>query len=243
LRNLDWKVYAKTDRYFVKRYEDERLQRAVFLVDASASMTYGSEPGGLLASKYHLAARVAVALAVCLLRQGDAVGLEIAGGGGRPHLPPRSGSAQLEAVIEVLGGASPAGVADLNRACEAVGERLRRSAAVFVVSDFLDEDQEDLAGLKLLKSRGLAPRIVHLLHADEIDLPYENTSRFVDLEGPGSQVIDPLTIRRAYREEILEFVRLVAHNAERLGVPYGFCSSSADPAAALGPLLRGLRSR
>jgi len=238
LRHLDWKFLAKTDRYLVKRYEDERLQRVVLLVDASASMAYGAENGGVRASKYHLAARLAVALAACLLKQGDAVGVELAGGEERVWLPPRSGTAQLGAVLEVLGGARPAGVAALGAACRGVGERLKRDAAVFLFSDFLDVGEDDLAGVRLLRARGLAPRVVHLLHADEVDLPFENTTRFLDLEGPGSLVLDPLPLRRAYREEITAFVRSLARNAEALGVPHAFLTGADDPAPALGRLLR-----
>ncbi|MEW6486552.1 MAG: DUF58 domain-containing protein [Thermodesulfobacteriota bacterium] len=238
LRHLDWKFLAKTDRFLVKRYEDERLQRAVLLVDASRSMVYGAENGGLRSSKYHLAARLAAALAACLLRQGDAVGVHLAGGEEGVWLPPRSGSAQLGAVLEVLGGARPAGEAALGTACRGVGERLKRDAAVFVFSDFLDEGEERLEGARLLRARGLAPRVVHLLHAEEVDLPFENTTRFLDLEGPANLVLDPLPLRRAYREEISAFVRGLARQAEALGVPHAFLSGADDPAPALGRLLR-----
>ncbi len=243
LRHLDWKFLAKTDRYLVKRYEDERLQRVVLLVDASASMAYGAANGSLRSSKYHLAARLAAALGACLLKQGDAVGVELAGGEERVWLPPRSGSAQLDAVLEVLGGARPAGLAALSGACRGVGERLKRDAAVFLFSDFLDEGEDDLEGVRVLRARGLAPRVVHLLHADEVDLPFENTTRFLDLEGPGSLVLDPLPLRRAYREEITAFVRGLAANAEALGVPHAFLSGADDPAPALGRLLRRVGRR
>lgn len=237
LRHLDWKVFAKTDRYLVKRYEDERVQRAVLLVDASASMTYGGEGGTLRGSKYHLAARAAVALAACLVRQGDAVGIEVAGGEESAWLPPRGGSAHLEAVIEVLAAARPAGTADLTAACRSVGERLKRGAAVFLVSDLLDEGQEGLPGARMLKARGLEPRVLHVLHADELDLPFENTTRFEDLEGPSFLVLDPLPLRRAYAEEVRAFVRGTARAAETLGLPYGFLSTGEDPAPTLIRLL------
>ncbi|MHB8766370.1 MAG: DUF58 domain-containing protein [Deferrisomatales bacterium] len=248
LRHLDWRVYGKSDRYFVKRYEDERLQRAVVLVDASASMAYGGREGGLRGSKYHLAARVAVALAAALLRQGDAVGVAVAGGGpgGSPGvsrdawLPPRSGPSQLEAAIEVLAAAEPAGQVDLTAACRGVGERLRRAAAVFLVSDLLDPGQEDLPGPRWLKARGVRPRLVQVLHADEVDLPFDATTRFLDLEGPGSLVLDPLAVRRAYAEEVRDWVRGLARAAGLLGAPYALVTTAGDPAAALEPLLRRL---
>lgn len=240
LRHLDWKVYAKSDRFFVKRYEDERLQRAVLLVDASGSMQYGAELRGLRGSKYHLAARVAVALAACLLRQGDAVGLQVAGGEEWAYLPVRAGSAQLESVIEILGEVTPGGVAGFTEGCKALGERLRRAASVFLISDYLDEEEEELAGVRFLMARRISPRMIHVLHAEEVVLPFENTSKFVDLEGPGNLVIDPLPIRRAYTEEIHAFVRQMARQADLLGVPYAFFTSADDPGPVLGRLLHNL---
>jgi uncharacterized protein (DUF58 family) len=241
LRHLDWKVYAKTDRYFVKRYEDERLQRAILLVDASASMTYGASDGSLKGSKYQSAARLAVAVAACLLRQGDSVGLQVAGGGKPAYLPPRSGQGQLDAVLEILLQVRPSGEAALTEACRSLGERLRRAASVFAFSDFLDEDQKELPGIRLLKARGVSARIVHVLHADEVDLPFEHPARFLDLEGPRQLTLDPLTLRRAYAQEIREFIRLLARGADLLGVPYAFLSTADDPAPALGRLVRRLR--
>ncbi len=236
--HLDWKVYAKTDRYFVKRYEDERLQRAVVLVDASASMTYGAAAGGLVGSKYHLAARVAVALASALLRQGDAVGLAVAGGEGPPWVPPRSGASRLEDLVGVLGATRPGGEAGLTAACRTVAERLRRAAAVFVVSDLLDPDQEELAGPRLLRARGIEPRLVQVLHGDEVDLPFDSTTRFLDLEGPGSLTLDPLAVREAYAEEVAAYVRRLAQGAAALGVPHGLVTTARDPGPALAGLLR-----
>lgn len=238
LRNLDWKVYAKSDKYFVKRFEDERQQRAVFVVDASASMSYGAKDDGLVDSKYHLAAKIAVALASCLLRQGDSVGLELAGGENKVFLPPKSGMPQLDSMIEILSAAIPSGLAGLNSVCRGLGDRLRSAAAVFLISDFLDAEIEDFQGIKLLKARGLSPRMVQLLHADELDLPHENSVKYLDLEGSDALTIDPLAIRRSYAEEIRSHVTLIAKGAEHLGAPYGFISTNDDPAQVLSGMAR-----
>jgi hypothetical protein len=156
-------------------------------------------------------------------------------------LPPRSGGAQLDSVIEVLGGCDPDGAAGLTGACREVGDLLGGAATVFVLSDLLDEGEERLDGLRWLRARGVAVRLIHVLHADEVSLPFENTSRFVDLEGAGSQVLDPVPLRRAYREEIRAFVHGVARTAGTLGVPHALCTSAEDPAPALGGLLRQMR--
>lgn len=242
LKHLDWKVFAKSDRYFVKRYEDERLQRVVFLVDASASMGYGAQPGGLRGSKYHLGARAVVALAACLLHQGDAVGLAVAGER-EAWLLPRTGARQLEAVIELLGRVEPGGRARFSEACGAAAERLGKGAAVFAVSDYLDEGEEDLPGPRFLKARGLSPRTIQVLHADEVDLPFENTTRFVDLEGPGSLVLDPEALRRAYREELGAFLQRLSAGAALLGVPHALVTTADDPGPPLVRLLHSLGKR
>ncbi len=238
LRHLDWKVFAKRDRPFIKRYEDERLQRAVLVLDASASMGYGGGAADLRGSKLQFAARLVVALAACLVRQGDAVGLQVAGGEERLFLPPRGGSAQLQAIVETLCGVRPSGEAQLDGTCRNLGERLGRAAAVFLVSDFREPEQEELAGARALAARGVAVRLVQVLHAEELDLPFDNTTRFLDLEGPGDLTLDPVPLRRAYAEEIRAFVQALARSAERAGLPYAFTSTGADPAPALVRLVR-----
>ncbi|RMG88690.1 MAG: DUF58 domain-containing protein [Candidatus Dadabacteria bacterium] len=242
LRHMDWRVYAKTDRLYVKRYEDERLQRAVLLVDASGSMAYGASGDGLRGSKYHRAARWAVAVAACLLRQGDAVGLYVAGGtGAEGTLAPRGGVGHLGAVIEALAGVRPGGEARLEAATRVLADRVGRSAAVFAFSDLLDPEAEALEPFRVLRARGLAPRVCHLLHPDELDLPFEDTTRFLDLEGPAELVLDPLAVRRAYRQEIEAYRRALAARAETQGIPYAFAATHEDPVPPLGRLLAAAR--
>ena len=235
LRNLDWKVYGKSDRYFVRRFEDERLQRALILVDASGSMSYGGSPDSLEGSKYHLAARVAVALSSALLRQGDAVGLAIFGEG-ESLLTPRGGAAQLEAIIELLLGARPGGNARFSERLPSLRERIGAPATLYVLSDFLDEEVEGLRELSLLRARRLYPKLIQLLHHDEINLPFEGTTRFRDLESSAELAVDPEAIRRAYFEEIKEFVEGVAATAYSSGLPYAFIRDSVEAGEEL-PLL------
>jgi uncharacterized protein (DUF58 family) len=245
LRNLDWKVFAKTDRYYVRRYEDERLQRALFVLDASASMSYGGAPEGdkvLLGSKYHLAARIAVAAAACLLRQGDAVGLLLAGPS-RPYLAPRSGSAQLEAIIEVLARAEPAGQAKFSEACRDAAERLGRAASLYAVSDFLDEEDETLAVFPILRARAVSPRLIQVLHPDEVDLPFDQMLKFTDLEGPGFLVADPDALRAAYAEEIRAYVEGLQGRAFGAGIPYVLARTAEEAGRRLGPVLRSREAR
>lgn len=241
-RDLDWKLFARTDRYYLKRYEDERLQRVAFLVDASASMRFGEmSDRGLQGSKFHLAARVAWALASLLLHQGDAVGLHMAGGSVPAFLRPRSGRHQADDIAEILEKTEPGGPAGLSERIRTEGEILKSSAALFVLSDFLDSPEQDLDMLRLLSVRGIRPRILHILHRDEIDLPYEDTTRFLDLEGTDSLTLDPESIRQAYRQEIQTFVREISGRSEQFGIPYALITSDEDPVPPLQSLLWQMR--
>ncbi len=249
LKHLDWKVYAKTDRFYVRRFEDERLARVMIVVDASGSMGYGGEgagagageSGGLVGTKYQLAAQVAVALAACLLRQGDAVGISIAAE--EPlHVMPRPGTAQLEAILETLGRRVPAGRAGLGALCESLAAKLGRNTVVIAISDFLDEEDEGLESFNLLRARGVLPSLVHLLHHDEVDLPFEQTLRFLALESEASITLDPEAVRHAYQEEMRWFVEGLKGRAAELGMPYALVRDTAEAAkklAAVMPRLRG----
>ena len=242
LRRLDWKVFAKSDRYFVRRFEDERLSRALFVVDATGSMAYGGIEEGLVRSKYHLAARVTAALAACLLRQGDLVGLLLVAE--EPvYLPPSGGAPQLDALMEMLGGCRPGGKADFSAACADAGERLGRAAALYAVGDFLDEGEEELAVFGVLRARSVSPRLIHILHPDEVKLPFDQTTRFKDLEGPSELVLDPDGVRRAYFAEIRAFVERISSRAAVLGVPYALVRDDEEAGAVLPKMVRGPESR
>jgi len=241
-RDLDWKLFARTDRYHLKRHEDERLQRALFLLDGSASMGFGaSEDGRLTGSKFHHAARIVWALSTLLLHQGDAVGLSVAGGRNQAHLLPGSGRHQAEAVTEILTETVPDSQADLSTVMETLGERVKDAAALFVLSDFLDDPLRDLETLQLLGVRGLRPRLIQILHRDEVDLPFDTTTKFVDMEGPDTLTLDPEAVRRAYGDEIRDFVREVSETAERLAIPYIFLITDEDPVPALHSLIWQVR--
>ncbi|TLN11843.1 DUF58 domain-containing protein [bacterium] len=236
LRSLDWKVYAKSDRYFVKRFEDERLSRVVLMVDASGSMAYGGREGPC-GSKYHLAARVAAALASALIRQGDAVGIYLAGDS--PFfLSPRGGKAQLDSVISLLMMRAPSGEAFIGKALDELAERLKKPSTLILISDLLDDEGGIFRGLSSLKSRGVEPRVIQIVHPDEISLPFESSTRFVDLEGPGFLVADPEALRRAYFEEMKAFISGIRALASESGMKYALVRDGAE-AAQTFPALMG----
>lgn len=239
LKRLDWKIFAKTDRYYVRRYEDERLARALIAVDASNSMTYGGTEGGLIGSKFHLAAVAAVAAATALVKQGDAVGLMVTGLD-PIYLEPRPGQAQVEAVLEVLRNTRPGKDAPVGEAVSEAVLKLGRSASLMVVSDLLHEEDEDLGFLAGLASRRIFSGILQVLSPDETDLPFEGGLKFIDLETAGELMLDPDGVRAAYAGEMAAFIRGVRKRAGDLGAPWALVRERGELPSALGAVLTRL---
>ncbi len=242
IKSLDWKVYAKSDRYFIRRYEDERLQRSVILVDGSQSMAYGGKEDSLVDSKYHLAARIAVSFAAALLRQGDSVGLALTGEEGL-FIPPKAGMGQLDTIVEILAKATPSGQADLGIRAADIGERAGAPSSLYVVSDFIDEEVEELSDFLLLRARKIALRLIHVMHHDEVELPFDRTTRFLDIEGSAELVLDPDGVRDAYFAEIKKFVEGLSKRAHTAGIPYAFIRDQKEALEELPSLLAGTRGR
>lgn len=231
LKHLDWKVYAKTDRHYVRRYEDERLSRVTVVLDASSSMAYGGE-AGLIGSKFQLAAKIAVALISALLRQGDAAGLLLAGP--EPFaLAPRPGAAQLEAALAALQNAKAGGSMPVTPACADAAQRLGSSGTLVVVSDFLHEEDEKLSFLAGLGARGIGAKLVCVLHPDETGLPFATPLKFTDLETEAQITLDPDSVRAAYVREIRAHLEGLAATAAGYGAGFALVRSGNEALARL----------
>ena len=200
LRHIDWKAYGKVDRYYVKQFEHETNLRAFFVIDASGSMNYRG-PEGIL-TKLEYAAVIAASLSYLLVRQQDAVGLAIARGKEIRYLPPRAAMGHFPAILHHIEELQGEGTTDLAAAAEQVAEKARRRAAVFVLSDLFDFSPGALKRLTDLRRMKNEVSVFHLLDPWEIEFPFEDSTRFLDMEGDGELEVDPRAIRDSYLEEI-----------------------------------------
>lgn len=237
VKSLDWRLYAKTDRYYVKRYEDERLSRAVIAVDCSESMAYG---GGedLKGSKFQLAARIAVALASALTRQGDAVGLSLLGPDSF-YLAPRPGAQQVEVILEVLQNAKVGGAAPVTPGCVEAAQRLGSSGTFVVLSDLLHVEDEGLKFLPGLAARGVNARVACVLHPDEAGLPFDKVLKFHDMETAAELVLDPDGVRKAYVAEIKAHLAGLAERATGFGAGFTLVTTGGEALARLPAFFSG----
>ena len=216
LRRVDWKLFSRQDRYFVKEYEAETNLRAHLFVDASASMGYA----GSGISKYDCAATLAASLAYLMLLQRDAVGLVIMGAGAPRVIPARSQPHHLHAIIAELEAARPAGVADVRAALADVAGRMHRRGLCILISDLLDEPEGLEQGLRHLHHRRNDLMVLHLADRDELELPFGKLTLFRDLEGGLELTTDPREIRREYRAAMSEHLDHVRGLCRHSGADY-----------------------
>lgn len=232
-RHVDWKVWAKQDRYYVKQYEEETNLRATLLVDVSNSMRYGS--GAL--NKYEYAATIAVSLAYLALRQQDSVGCVTFDSAIRSKTPVRSKHNHLDAVIRSLDHSEPAEKTDLYGILAGVAESYPRRGMLVLVSDLLVERDGLIRGLRLLRQRGHDVLVFHVMDDDELDFPFNGPTRFEGLELPQTLNCNPRALREGYLNALGEFLDEVRRGCAQHTVDYALIRTSQPLDAALARYL------
>jgi uncharacterized protein (DUF58 family) len=240
VRRIDWRTFGKTDRFYLKEYEDETNLRATLVVDASASMGFGT--AGI--SKLRYAELLAAALGYLLLGQRDAVGLALVDGSVRRYVPPRATPEHLAGVFRALDGASAAGTTRLADCLHRLAGRLRRRSFVCVISDFLDDPRAVLKSLANLRHRGAEVILFHILDPAEEEFPFTNWTVFEDSEDRSSRIrIDARQVRETYLENLAEHVRILRTGSLALGVDCARLSTKTPFEEALAAYLEARARR
>jgi uncharacterized protein (DUF58 family) len=233
IRHIDWRTYGKTDRYYVKEYEEETNLRAEFVVDTSRSMAYAGG-GGALGSKLDCARRLAASLAYLLIGQRDAVGLVTSHTDPRALIPPRAAPGQFAVVCRALEQAGCEGERPLSDVLATLAPRIRRRGMVVILSDAFDAIEPLRRGLQQLRHGRHEVVLFQVLAPDEETLPFRRPSRFRDLEAPErSRPIDPQAWRAAYLERFHAHNRALADACREAGADYHRVSTAADTGRVL----------
>lgn len=233
LRHIDWKVWARQDRYYVKQYEEETNLECTLLVDVSNSMRYGSGP----LNKYEYACTVAVSLAYMLLRQQDAVGLLAFDTAARAQVPTRSRHTHLDAIIQALAVTAPEAKTDLAGILRGAAESTSRRGMMVLISDLLAPRDGLLKGIKLLRQRGHDVMVFHVMDDDELDFPFSGPMRFEGLELPEYLACNPRALREGYLQSLEAFLDQVRRGCARNRVDYDLVRTSQPLDAALAAYL------
>lgn len=218
IRHIDWKAFAKSDKYYVKQYEEETNLRAYLVMDTSGSMRFDSH--GI--SKLDYARTLTASLAYLLLRQGDAAGLLLFDEKPGVYLPPSGRSRHLDDLITLLKEIPTSGEqgTSLEQALGTVAERVRRRSVIVLISDMLDGSDQVQHLLKVLRSRRMDVVLFHLIDPDELTLPYEGLTMFEGLEQDGSLLVDPDDIRDAYQAMFQEHLDSIEQTCRETAIDY-----------------------
>ena len=214
LRRLDWRALGRTDRFYIKQYEEESNLQATIVMDASASMKYGSGP----MTKFDYAATLAASLASLLIQQQDPVGLALFDNQQRKILPPVATQSQLALIIGHLEEARPDRETDLGTVLQSLGDQLKRRGLIVIISDLLTDLQSFFDGLDRLKHCGNEILVLHILDADELDLPFNDYVLFHDIEGTEQFFAEPWAFRKAYCAAMQDFVAEINDGCGRRGI-------------------------
>jgi uncharacterized protein (DUF58 family) len=201
LRYIDWRMYGRSDRFYVKQFEEETNLRATLLVDVSASMGWSSAPGRI-PEKLWYARQLAAAVALILLRQGDTVGLTAFHDTVVDRVQPRGGRRQWREVVRRLGALEAGGGSSAHAALREMAARMRRRGLVIVLSDLLMDPEETRTALRFLRHRGHEVLVFHLVDPGERELPATSDARFVDPESGVEVQVTVADVREAYRSAV-----------------------------------------
>ena len=197
-RHIDWKAYAKFDRYYIKEYRETTNLRAFIVMDCSASMNYASNG----VSKFDYGSTLAASLAYLMLRQQEAVGLITFSDKIEKIIAPKSAHDHLFAILKTLQDTAPQGETSAAAALQDLSASLKKRGMVILISDLFDTPQRVAKGLRQLRARGSEVIVFHILDPAELNFPFKEPSLFEDMEEELNLLADPQSIRSAYLDTL-----------------------------------------
>ena len=233
LRYVDWKVWAKQDRYYVKQFEEDTNLRCTLLCDVSESMRYGR--GAL--NKYEYACTISASLAYLQLRQQDAVGCVSFDESVRMSVPLRTKRNHLDLIVKALEMSDPREKTDLFQILRNAAESFPRRGMMVLISDLFVDRDELFRGLRLLRSRGHDVMVFHVLDDDELDFPFSGATRFEGLETALQLRCNPRALRDGYLESLKKYLEEVRRDCSKNDIDYTQLRTSQPLDAALASFL------
>ena len=222
LRSIDWRVYGRSDRYYTKLYEAETNFDCHLLIDSSSSMTYGSGK----VNKLDYAKFLGASLAYLVLKQRDSVGISLFDSEIRAYLPPRSTMGILLQMDQLLKDTKPTPKTAIAKQLHDVALLLKRRSFVIVISDFLSEVEDVLAGLEHLKFAGHNVMVLHTLDPHELEFPFEGTWQFDGLEGEEPLITQPERIKEDYLSNLKEYMSAFSEGCLTSQIEYALVDTS-----------------
>jgi len=241
LRYVDWKVFGKTDKFYLKQYEEETNLVSYMLLDTSESMRYRSSEAAL--SKLEYAQCIAASLSYLILQQQDSVGMVTFDNEIRALIRPSSNPSNLKQLLYVMENTVPQRKTQTGPIFHELAERLKRRGLVLILSDLFDDVPSMLAGLKHLRHRRHDVVVFHVLDPAELDFPFRQTTMFRGMEQMPDVLTDPRALRRAYLEEFNKFLRAVNKGCRAQYIDYVLLRTDQSLDLALSSYLASRMNR
>jgi uncharacterized protein (DUF58 family) len=242
LKHIDWKVWSKTDRLYIKEYEEETNLKATMVVDCSKSMAYGQRKTW---TKFDAAATAAASLTHLLQHQQDAVGLVTFNTKIAQNIPASSRANRLRQIVHELDQTKPDAKTDVAEVFLELAQQIPRRGMVAFFSDLLVDVDTLKAALRQFHVRRHEVIVFHVMDDDEINFPFEDNTRFIGLESPDEVQADPRALRKTYLKIVNDYLASVRKACDTMGVDYALMNTSEPLDAALARYLafRKIRSR
>jgi len=234
IRHIDWRAFGKTDRYYIKEFEEETNLKAYLLLDASGSMSFGGGKGR--PSKFQYAQHVAASMAYMMLHQLDAVGLIVHDTAIRRLIPPKANPKHLLTVLKTLEATQPGGETSMAPLWhQLAGRFLKRRGMVIILSDFFDDIEALTKALRHLRHRNHEIILFQVLAPEEIDFPYKHLTQFRDLEHRGERmIVDARRLREEYLRNFRSFCEQLRQRSGKMHVDYHVLRTDQPVDRALG---------
>ena len=223
IKHIDWKAYGKTDRFYIKQFEEETNLKSYLIVDASRSMDYASK-GNL--KKFEYASYIAAALSFLMIEQRDAVGLTLFDEGIRVSLPPRATRSYLKEILKELESAQPANKTGTSASLNLIAEQIKRRGLVIVVSDLFDKPESVMTALKHFRHKGHEVVVMQILDPLERSFAFDGDAIFKDLETQEELMTQPWHIQKAYQQSMQEFLDFYKRQCRDNNIDYVLLDTS-----------------
>ncbi len=223
LKDVDWKVYGKTERYFIKQYEEETNLKSYILLDTSKSMDYKSE-GNI--TKLNYSVILVAALSYLMIKQQDAVGLSLYSEKINKYFPPKTTRAYLQEILKSLNAVEASSKTNTAASLNSIAEKIKRRGLVIIVSDFFDDVNSILTALKHFRYKNNEVIVFQILDPIERSFSFGRDAIFKDLETGAEMTTQPYQIQKAYRDAMTSFINKIKSECLNSNIEYNLIETS-----------------
>ncbi|MCX7994483.1 MAG: DUF58 domain-containing protein [candidate division WOR-3 bacterium] len=228
IKLIDWKVYGRHDRFYVKEYQEETNLRAYILLDKSGSMGYGRKITKLEYAKF-----LAACLAYLLFKQRDGVGIMTFDTGIRQFIPPSAKKYNFTRILEVIEEVRTGNETELGRVLFELGQKIKRRALVILLSDLFDDPLRVVRSLKSFRAKKHEMIVFQIIDPDEYTFPFVEAALFQDMENNDQLIVEPRAIRNSYQKKFREFLNYYQQKMLEAHIDYELINTSEDYDRAL----------